>query len=196
MNYEHYIDIILNYWFTENHESDFKRWFQEGKGYDQEIIHKFKKILHLAEQGKLLHWFGSKKGYLAHIILLDQFSRHIYRNTSKAYSNDALALYFMELGLSRYLHTFSAREQMFVLMPYQHTNDIEKQHSGVTILKNLVQNSNTKNKNLLRVALQHQKAHCKVIEKFNRFPKRNKDLNLISTAAETKYILNNPNLPY
>lgn len=195
----YYINEIIDYWLGERDSLHFQKWFHSSKKYDEEITKKFGQILEEAEKGNLLHWLGSKEGYLAHIILMDQFSRHIYRDSPEAYKNDKKALLFMEMALSQYLDEFNSIEQMFVLMPYQHCENIKCQHLGVQILTNLIEKGNknsTKNISVLKTALFHQKGHLKVLEKFKRFPKRNDVLNRLSTMEEIDYMDNSEKLPY
>ena len=188
------ISQILDYWFING---NMKRWFKSGNIHDEEIKSQFWEILKKAENFELWNWVYTKDGYLAHIILLDQFSRHIYRNTPDAYKNDAYALFFMEYGLEKYLHLFSAIEKMFVLMPYQHTTNIYYQQKGCDLLHQLIQQEHNFNeKNILKNALKHQIGHLNVLQMFGRFPKRNLVLHRKSTLQEKKYIKNTQDLPY
>ena len=182
-----YVSNILEFWF--NKKLDYKKWFHSKSTYDSYITEKFSNILILAEKGYLLDWLTSYKSYLAMIILMDQFSRHIYRNTSKSYENDTKILLFTEMGLDLYLDQANAIEKMFILMPYQHSENIDDQKLGVNILENLVKNeTNLCEKNILKKALFHQNKHYEVIKKFGRFPKRNINLERESTEEEIDYI--------
>ena len=192
--YDNYIDIIINYWFKNN---DFDRWFKSGDKYDSEITQLFYHVLIEAEKGNLLHWLESRKGYLAHIILLDQFSRQIYRGTPSAYKNDNKIKLFMEMGLELYLDSFDAIKKMFILMPYQHSESLKDQKKGLKILKNLIKNEKINSeRNILNTALYHQKGHLDVLKKFGRFPKRNSVLKRKSTKKEIKYINQSTEHPY
>lgn len=190
-----YIKEILEYFFYDI--NNYKRWFINSEKYDDEIKENFSNILKEAEKGNLLHWLQSKDGYLAYIILMDQFSRHIYRNTKNAYKNDKASLLFMEMAIDNYLLQYTAIEKMFVLMPYQHCENIECQILGVSILKNLIKNeTNSTEKNILKTALHHQIGHYNVIKEFGRFPKRNHIQGRVSTPDEIDYIDQTENLPY
>ena len=195
-NYNKYIDLILDFWFG-NGKLNFDMWFKNGSKYDQKIIDNFSEILKEAEKGNLLEWLGSKKGYIAHIILMDQFSRHIYRGKKEAYKNDYKTMLFMEMALDQYLNDLTAIEKMFVLMPYQHLEDVEYQKKGVETLKSLIVNEkDPKEKNILKTALFHQNGHLKTLEKFGRFPKRNYALDRVSTEEEIDYMDNSEDIPY
>ena len=182
-----YVSDILEFWF--NKKLDYKKWFHSKNTYDSYITKEFSNILILAEKGYLLDWLVSYKSYLAMIILMDQFSRHIYRDTSKSHENDTKILLFTEMGLDLYLDQANAIEKMFILMPYQHSENIDDQKLGVNILENLVKNeTNLCEKNILKKALFHQNKHYEVIKKFGRFPKRNINLERESTEEEIDYI--------
>ena len=190
-----YTSLILKYWFSNGFDE--KKWFLEGNKNDKIITKLFKKILKEAEKGNLLHWLDNENSYLAYIILLDQFSRHIYRGTKQAFKNDTKALRFTEMGLDLHLEKFNAMEKMFVLMPYQHSENLEEQKFGVKILKELIsKEQNAEEKNILKKALFHQKNHLNVIKRFGRFPKRNDDLGRESTEEEIDYMDENTKYPY
>ena len=136
--YDNYVELILKYWFSGNKNADFKRWFKSGDKYDAEITNKFSNVLKEAEKGNLLHWLGNSRSFLAHIILLDQFSRHIYRGTPQAYKNDGKILLFMEMAIDRYIDDYNASEQMFILLPYQHSEKLVEQKKGLNMLNDLI----------------------------------------------------------
>ena len=197
--YYNYIDKILKYWFNNNYKNiNYDKWFRNGQLYDIEIQTKFKHILDKAEQGLLESWNDTKEGFLALIILLDQFSRHIYRNTPKAYINDQLTITYLDKYIYKYINKLKPIESLFALMPYQHSECICKQKSGIILIKYLLYKEKTiYGTNILSEALHHQIQHFNIIYKFGRFPKRNKILNRKSTSMELLYIKSsNPNLPY
>lgn len=191
-----YISFIHSYWFRD--ELDFDRWFKTSHQYDSEIKILFSDILKQAEKGNLESWSSTQQGFVSYVVLLDQFSRQIYRNSHKAYSNDARVINFVRKYLSRYIKTLSAIELLFVLMPFQHSEDLKDQEEGLQILKRLVKNAkNQDEKQILSHALSYQKGHYEVIKKFGRFPKRNSFVpNRNSTKAELKYISQNPEGAY
>ena len=190
-----YVDKILNFWFEKS--NDYNKWFESKGKYDNYIKKEFSNILEEAEQGNLLDWLKYHHSYLAMIILLDQFSRHIYRGTYKAYINDKNALLFTEMGLDLHLDKLTAIEKSFAIMPYQHSENIIDQEFGVKLLTNLVENErNLKEKNILKKTLYHQKKHRDVILKFGRFPKRNIIIGRESSEDEIDYIDENDKTPY
>ena len=199
IKYENYIDKILKYWFNGNYTNiNYEKWFKNGKLYDSEIKKKFRYILEIAEQGLLESWNDTKDGFLAIIILLDQFSRHIYRNDEKAYMNDELCIRYLDKYIYKYINKLKPIESLFALMPYQHAENICKQEIGIIMIKYLQNKEKTKyGNNILNEALYHQKEHFNIINKFGRFPKRNKILNRKSTTKEILYIKSSNNtIPY
>ena len=103
----------------------------------------------------------------------------------------------MEMGLETHLEKFNAAEKMFVLMPSQHTLNINCQIIGAKILKSLYDKENNNDqKKILKKALKHQLGHLNVLKKFKRFPKRNNILKRASTPEEIDYIDSTPKIPY
>lgn len=196
MSYDKFIDIIYDYWF--GYKPDFERWFKSGTTHDNDIIDKFKSVLTAGENGHLEHWGNTKKGFIAYIILMDQFSRHVYRNNNKSYKNDPQSLLFMRKHMGKYIDELSAIELLFTLMPFQHSENIHDQIDGVYILEMLLKSTSVKSEvAILKEALTHQKGHYEVIKKFNRFPKRNQFYSdRTTTKEEESYINSSKNLPY
>lgn len=198
MDCDKYIDIIIEYWFGD--KPDFDRWFKNGSKYDQEITKTFSGILKMAEDGFLEHWSDTLDGFIAYIILTDQFARQIYRGRPEAYANDKNTVVFMEKHLHKYIGSLSAIQLLFVLMPYQHTENLHAQKRGLDIIEKLHKNETiASEKKILKEALDHQKGHWTVIKRFGRFPKRNQYIpSRSSTKEELTYILDTVklNLPY
>ena len=122
---------ILDYWFSKGlYTADFDKWFMKSQDYDEEIKEKFGDLLKEAEQGKGFHWLHTKDSYVAHIILLDQFSRHIYRGSGDSFKNDNGCMIFTELGFEMYREQLKGYEFMFAFMPYMHTENMSYQRNG------------------------------------------------------------------
>jgi len=182
----HYNDI-LDYWFKN--KLDYNKWFYKNNAVDKYVRTHFTTILHEAESGNLLYWLNNPKSYLAMIILLDQFSRCIYRNTWKAYKNDKKALLFAEMGLDMYLPKLTTIEKMFVLFPYQHSENIHDQALGLNILKDIYNKSTTSiNRSIIKKAIYRNKHTYNIIKTFSRFPTRNKYLDREDTEDEIDYM--------
>ena len=117
---------IIQYWFPKESNLIPTFWFAKSKETDEYIYLNFNDILKLAENHQLNHWKNTKEGHLELIILLDQFSRHIYRDTPEQYKNDVIAFqYAQEFLLEKKDTDLSILEKMMVLMPYRHQDNIQ-----------------------------------------------------------------------
>ena len=185
---------IIKFWFCK--KPDYNKWFKSKKKYDKYIKNNFINTLKSAENGDLFHWIYQKDSFLALIILLDQFSRHIYRGTINAYKNDNMAINIVKLCINKYINKLDVYEKIFILLPFQHSENISDQYYGIKLLKNMILNETSSKKYVLEDLFYHQKKHCELIEKFNRFPKRNKIYGIKSTKDEKIYIENNIKYDY
>jgi len=167
------------------------KWFTKSRDFDGEIRTKFSDALHEAEQGKCLHWIMSKESYVAHIVLLDQFSRQIYRGTGQSFANDLSALTFAKMGMKSYYPTLNKYEKMFVLMPSMHSENVEAQIKCVAHVQNEPDDDP-----FWTNVLRHAQGHRDVVLRFGRFPKRNAALGRESSEEELKYMEDTPDLPY
>ena len=201
---------ILDYWFSKGiYTPDYDKWFMKSQDYDEEIKQKFGDLLKEAERGKGFGWLHTKDSYLAYIILLDQFSRHIYRGKGDAFKNDNGLMIFVELGWNTYLKQLKGYEFMFAFMPYMHSEMCEHQKNGKKIYeshknkcerkvrdlqKNITETSVNDLRNLqtemkmIKDMQVHVDGHLDTIRRFCRFPKRNKALCRESTPAEIAYM--------
>ena len=210
---------ILDYWFSKGrYTPDYDKWFMKSEDYDEEIRDKFGDLLKEAEQGKGFGWLVSKDSYVAHIILMDQFSRHIYRGKGDAFKNDKGCLIFVELGWELYKEELKGYEFMFAFMPFMHTENALYQKKGeqhFRVHKNLYhQYPNaretirplTEKKDLngmfgctemtkydkewemLKSMEPHVTGHKQTIQMFGRFPKRNEVLGRETTIQEEQYL--------
>ena len=194
--FDNYRDIIVDYWFSKK----YMEWMMNGKKYDEEMTKKFEFLLEHALHGKLHHWKNTKKGFLAYVILLDQMPRHIYRGNYKSYQFDDIVCKFVKLNYMKYIDRYSPVEQMFALMPLQHSESIEDQNLGISILEGLIKDSKSEaDTKFLEEVLFHQKGHYEVIKKYGRFPKRNIFFkNRVNSKEEQEYLKSerNSNKPY
>lgn len=201
---------ILDYWFSKGiYSPDYDKWFMKSQDYDEEIKEKFGDLLKEAEKGKGFGWLHTKESYLAYIILLDQFSRHIYRGSGDSFKNDNGVMIFVELGWNIYSKKLKGYEFMFAFMPYMHTENKEYSRKGKDIFQQLKSNCEKRVRQLstniteksvddlrnLQVEMKmyegmavHVQGHFETLHKFSRFPKRNKALERESTEQEILYM--------
>src|ERR671913_715351 len=132
---------VLSYWFPEEDIFDadqetFGRqmqwWFQGGPEVDTQISERFGQVLEQARRGELDHWAQTPRGRLALIVVLDQFSRNIYRGSPLSYAQDQKALELavegIEAGMDREL---TRMERIFFWMPLGHSEDAALQQQSV-----------------------------------------------------------------
>ena len=210
---------VLDYWIPEDGSPDYNKWFMKSEEYDEEIKEKFGNLLKEAEQGKGFGWLHTKESFVAYIILLDQFSRHIYRGSGEAFKNDIGVMIFTELGFELYKDKLVGYEFMFAFMPYMHTENLKLQKKGYEIFQNhinlykinpcltnerkITDPSKTpyttridvtqydKEYQMLKSMESHVEGHIQTISNYGRFPKRNQSLGRESTKQEIIY-LNQP----
>ena len=167
---------VLTFWF---HEIEPKQWWKKDKKFDSILRTRFLKIHSLSVKSELISWRASGKGRLAEIIVIDQFSRNLFRNKPEAFSSDHLALFLskemLRLGLYQ---KFNKNEKIFAFMPFMHSEIFEDQIISLRLYSNLGINEN------FRSALKH----FNIIRKFGRFPHRNKILSRKSTDEELAFL--------
>ncbi len=188
---------LLHYWLgsleSGNTPSDrhVSMWFSNGKDIDTDIKFRFELDLKRGLEGKLTGWLDRSRGSLAFIILTDQFSRNIYRDTPKAFEGDSIALRAcfdgIERGFDIDLH---AIERMFYYMPLMHSEDLEVQMTSLecfTMLEKLFTSPPSVASIIARSKMYAEK-HYLIIERFGRFPHRNQIIGRSSTSEELKYL--------
>lgn len=170
---------ILHFWFSEKSR---KYWFNQSDIFDEEINNRFSQHLLEANDRKYDHWKNQAQSALALVILLDQFSRNIYRLSPKAYNGDEyarqIALYVIDKQLDTEL---SKEEKSFLYMPFMHSESLSDQELSVKLFKEAE----------LKHSIPYAIEHHDIIKRFGRFPHRNAILGRHSTQAELDY-LNSP----
>lgn len=168
-----------------------KMWFAKSEDIDADIRAKFLPLLEALAAGPLADdWAGrGAKERLAAIIVLDQFSRNLFRGSPRAFSQDALALRLCREGLScREDLLLSEAERIFFYLPLEHSENIHDQACAVEMFSALVKDARSDFRKLTEATLEYAYSHQAVIERFNRFPHRNEALARETTAQETAYL--------
>ena len=186
------IERILNFWFGESSEVslDVQRcWWRKAPTFDAKIFELFASVHDHAVQGKCARWVECAKGRLALIILFDQFSRHLYRNTAQAYAHDEVALDLCLKGLD-YGHDMRLKvfKRAFYYMPLMHAENLEYQEEALTRLRELLDEVPSMQKDKISGFVRSALRHCLVIEKFGRFPHRNVLLGRKNSAREEEFL--------
>ena len=194
------IDQIIVFWFDaltdatpiDKKSPPAKLWFNGGRAFDEEIRQKFLKDFEKAKAGEFKDWEKTACGRLALVILFDQFSRNMFRNTPQAFETDPLALELCQRsikdGKDKELMLI---ERVFLYMPFMHAESLGVQEEGIRHLELLIEESKTKaplNTPYFKYNLTYAKCHRDIIAKFGRFPHRNKALQRASTPAEAEFL--------
>ncbi len=170
-------ETVHTFWFEE---ATPEQWFVCDPAFDKTICERFKTAHQAACDGRLDDWRADPRDALALILLLDQFSRNIYRDDARAFAQDALALDAAKHALARsFDQQRPDREKAFFYMPFMHSESLAVQEQSVA----LFQASQSVSDNL-RYAVEHHE----IIAQFGRFPHRNKLLGRASTPEEIAFL--------
>ncbi len=188
-------DEIVAYWFgppTDDQIPDAdirRRWFQGGKPFDREIRRRFMSSIVLAAEGGFDYWLPAPAGYLAIVLILDQFSRHAYRNTSIAYDYDRQARKVCREGLDAAVDVkLTPIQRAFFYMPLKHSERLPDQKDSVTLHKQLLANCQDREADIIAGFVQVAEEHLETIKRFGRFPQRNKILKRGSRSEEIDFL--------
>jgi uncharacterized protein (DUF924 family) len=193
---------ILSYWFPPGiHEADAEayreqwlRWFAGGPEIDGEIADRFGGVLERARRGELDLWAETPRGRLALIIVLDQFSRNVYKGTSLAYTQDPAALRLAREGIKAAMHRdMQVAERLFFMMPLGRTegpNLLDRMDLAVRCAEEQLDLAPAHLKTLYEFSLGQARAHRDVIARFGRHPHRNAILGRASAPEELAYLEN------
>ena len=188
---------VLSYWFPEGiDEADpetrrrqLERWMGASAEVDGEVTERFGDVLERARRGELDHWAQTPRGRLALIVVLDQFSRHVYRGSVLSYAQDEkalrLALGGIELGMDREL---GAMERHFFWLPVYHSEDLALQERGVLHAEEKAANAPPLLKAGAEFGVSQARAVRDVIRRFGRHPHRNEVIGRESTPEELEYL--------
>ncbi|GAA3932973.1 DUF924 family protein [Litoribacillus peritrichatus] len=186
---------VINYWFGTldedgfAHQEEKQKWWSASDEIDLEISHKFGDLVKQALNHQLKDWRESTTGKLASIILLDQFTRNIYRGTEQAFSGDNKALKICKMGLSSGEDLdLTAEQQVFFYMPLEHSEDLEDQELCIRLLEGLKKRSPHHKEETIDGYIRFAKHHRDIIAEFGRFPHRNKVLQRKNTPEEERYL--------
>lgn len=167
---------VLNFWFYELSASD---WFRKSEALDNTIRERFAMVHEAARQGELYYWRDSVEGRLAEIIVLDQFSRNLFRDQAEAFACDPMALALAQEVVARQLDkTLTVQQRAFLYMPYMHSESLLIHEQAVHLFS----------QKGLEESFDFEIQHKAIIERFGRYPHRNKTLGRKSTKAEREFL--------
>ena len=168
---------VLSFWFTEIER---KLRFGKDPEFDQQIVNRFSSLHLKARSGELFDWRGSASGSLAEIIILDQFSRNIFRDHAEAFAYDTLALVLAQQAIEKnFDRDLDTEKKAFLYMPFMHSESLAIHTIAVVLFGQPGLEDN------LRFELRHKA----IIDEFGRYPHRNAILGRESTVQETQFLL-------
>ena len=171
------IDEILSFWFAEGMK---EKWFVKSDAFDAEVRDCLGAHYEKAAAGAYDDWTATARGSLALCLLLDQVPRNLFRNSPKAFASDARARDVTYHAIrSGYLGALAQIEQIFLLLPLEHSETLADQQLCCELTRPLDEDPGWQDYAL---------AHKKIIERFGRFPHRNAVLGRVSTAEEEAFL--------
>ena len=163
-------------WFSELKPA---QWWVKDAALDQEIRQRFLPVHEQAKQCELFTWRKHAEGRLAEIIVLDQFSRNIFRDQPAAFACDAQALALaQEAIVAKSDAALSAVQRSFLYMPFMHSESLAIHEQAVMLFT----------RNGIESNLQYELRHKAIIERFGRYPHRNAMLGRESTEEELIFL--------
>ena len=186
---------VLRFWFPDLSDADharmvrqFEWWFRGGA--DSAVTERFALLLERATRGELDHWSRSPRTRLALIIVLDQFSRSLYRDTARAFAQDpkALALALEGLEIGHYAALETPWEKTFFLLPFGHSEELSHHDRGVALAEQLAKDAAPDLRRILEHSASQARGHRDVVARFGRHPHRNAVLGRRSTPDELDYL--------
>ena len=167
---------IIDFWFKEIKP---KSWWIKDTAFDATIKNRFGAVLRQAKAAELYAWRATPQGRLAEIIVLDQFSRNVYRDTAEAFAADPMALALAQEAVARGADLeLLAVHVPFLLMPYMHSESRAVHAVALRLFSKPAAEGN----------LSFELRHKAIIDRFGRYPHRNALLGRVSTEAEIAFL--------
>ncbi|WFF41315.1 DUF924 domain-containing protein [Salinicola endophyticus] len=167
---------VCDFWFET---LSAKQWFAKDAALDGEIAERFGATLAAAARCELWHWRDSPTGRVAEIVVLDQFSRNVHRDTPAAFAQDPLALALAQELIARGEDTaLPLAQRIFAYMPFMHSESLAIHARAVTLFDTPG----------MEAQLDYEHRHREIIQRFGRYPHRNAILGRVSTPEEIAFL--------
>lgn len=167
---------VLRFWFQD---IDPQQWWTSDAAFDDQVRERFLSLLQQAAAGELNEWRTDARGRLAEIIVLDQFSRNIFRGTPQAFSQDPQAVVLTQEAVSSgALEALNDTERTFLLMPLMHSESRVIHTQAEALFKAHAPQNN----------YDFELRHKAIIDRFGRYPHRNEILGRASTPEEVEFL--------
>ena len=167
---------IIAFWFVETPP---KAWWKPDSDFDETIRRRFADVYKRAILGELFAWRAEPKGRLAEIIVLDQFSRNLFRGSARAFAQDLTALVLAQEAISAGVHlALEPVHRAFLLLPYMHSESREIHRVAERLFREFAPPDN----------YDFELRHKAIVDRFGRYPHRNELLGRASTAEELEFL--------
>jgi uncharacterized protein (DUF924 family) len=191
----HDSERVLEFWLEPkpNDEAECEAkgrlWFAGGPDIDRQIREQFQSVTEAARRGELDDWLATPQKALALLIVLDQFSRNLYRGSADSFSADPKALAIAkQLTEPAAIVEFDALERLFLALPFCHAEDLAAQKQAVALVQQAAVMAKPEWRKMLVVSVDFHRKHLDVIARFGRFPHRNAVLGRQPTREELDYL--------
>ncbi len=167
---------VLDFWFSPETQPF---WFAKSDEFDQKLHDNFFDVLQSVALGECANWRETIEGRLAEIIVLDQFSRNLYRNTAKAFAQDGMAVALAQEAIKQPDYTtLDSSKQKFILMPFMHSESRLIHEQALPLFEALND----------EVTLDFELRHKEIVDRFGRYPHRNRILERDSGIEELVFL--------
>ena len=178
---------VVDFWFGAEGSPERGRaravWFRKDPAFDDAIRARFGGAVEAALAGAFAAWDATPEGALARVLLLDQFTRNIFRDTPRAFAGDAQALAAAQAAVARgFDRALDPLQRWFLYLPYEHAEDVAVQRQSLALFEALTRETGDGE------PLEWARRHADVIFRFGRYPHRNEVLGRVSTPEEVAFL--------
>ena len=178
---------VIDFWFGPVDSTEYGKpreaWFKKSDAFDDAIRARFLELHRQAADGQLLPWQDAPESLLALIVVLDQFSRNLFRGSSRAFATDAAALAAAQLAVARgFDRLLLPVQRWFVYLPFEHAEDLALQLRSMELFEGLRGDPDS------AATIDYARRHFEIIARFGRFPHRNAILGRVSTPEEIEFL--------
>lgn len=186
---------VLDFWFGPDDSAPDARadlwWGQvdDQEAVDREVERRFGDAVETALEGGLCDWRDEPEPCLAYVLLLDQFPRHIYRGTPRAFAGADFTVPTVRRAVENDMdRRLDVPGRVFFYMPLMHAEDREVQRQSVQLYEQLVEDAPDETRSMAENTLEHAREHAEIVERFGRYPHRNPILDRPSSDQERAFL--------